>query len=125
MVFNRCANYDHGRDWTRMKRAICRKPPLARITPGTLATLLWPPLVFALNVSLDIRQYGPAAWTIRDWFFNGSIYSIAQTGGGYLMVGIAFGIVRFDCTRKAAWEPPHRRLPSSNIRKLVAAAGIW
>ena len=98
-----------------MKRAIWQpKPALAPITLGALATLLWSSPVFGLNPSFDISQYAHTAWTIRDGFFKGSIYSIAQTPDGYLMLGTEFGIVRFDGIRKTAWEPRGQALPGEN-----------
>ena len=54
------------------------------------------PCAFALNPSLDINQYAHNAWTVRDGFFKGVIYSIAQTPDGYLWLGTEFGLLRFD-----------------------------
>ncbi len=77
---------------------------------------------FALNPTLDVSQYAHTAWKIRDGFAEGSILSIAQTPDGYLWLGTAFGLYRFDGVRKVLWEPPpDQHLPSSIIQKLVAA----
>jgi signal transduction histidine kinase/ligand-binding sensor domain-containing protein len=54
------------------------------------------PSASALNPSFDIDQYAHTAWTVRDGFFKGIIFSIAQTPDGYLWLGTEFGIVRFD-----------------------------
>ena len=54
---------------------------------------------FALDPALDINQYGHTAWTIREGFFRGTIYSIAQTPDGYLWLGTEFGLLRFDGNR--------------------------
>ena len=75
----------------------------------------------ALNPTLDISQYAHKAWMIRDGFAKGSILSIAQTPDGYLWVGAAFGLSRFDGVRNVPWEPPpNQQLPSSVISRLVA-----
>jgi len=77
---------------------------------------------FALNPALDVSQYAHTAWKIRDGFSKGSILSIAQTPDGYLWVGSAFGLSRFDGVRNVPWEPPPgQHLPSSTITRLVAA----
>ena len=80
------------------------------------------PCAFALNPSLDINQYAHTAWTVRDGFFKGVIYSIAQTPDGYLWLGTEFGLLRFDGVRSVPWQPPAgEHLPSSYIRSLLAA----
>src|ERR1700684_1403472 len=80
------------------------------------------PCASALTPSLDINQYAHTAWTVRDGFFKGSITSIAQTPDGYLWLGTESGLLRFDGVRSVPWQPPAgEHLPSSNIRKLLAA----
>src|ERR1700722_15478362 len=77
---------------------------------------------FALNPTLDVSQYAHTAWKIRDGFVKGSILSIAQTPDGYLWLGTAFGLYRFDGVRNVLWEPPpDQHLPSSIIQRLVVA----
>jgi signal transduction histidine kinase/ligand-binding sensor domain-containing protein len=89
---------------------------------STLILLACCPCASALNPSLDINQYAHKAWTVRDGFFKGNIYSIAQTPDGYLWLATEFGLVRFDGVRSVPWEPPAgEHLPSSNIRQLVSA----
>ena len=76
---------------------------------------------FALNPALDVSQYAHTAWKIREGFSQGSIISIAQTPDGYLWVGTAFGLSRFDGVRNVPWKPPPgQHLPSSTITRLVA-----
>ena len=60
------------------------------------ALLAWPSSAFALNPTLDISQYAHTAWKIRDGFFKGAIYSIAQTPDGYLWLGTDVGMLRFN-----------------------------
>jgi len=76
---------------------------------------------FALNPALDVSQYAHTAWKIRDGFARGSILSIAQTPDGYLWVGTAFGLYRFDGVRIVPWQPPPDQHLSANISRLVAA----
>jgi len=48
-------------------------------------------------------------------------FSIAQTPDGYLWLGAAFGLYRFDGVRNVLWQPPpNQHLPSGTITKLVA-----
>ena len=71
---------------------------------------------FALNPSLDISQYAHTAWTVRDGFFKGAIYTIAQTPDGYLWLGTEFGLFRFDGVRSVRWEPPAgQHLPGTDV----------
>jgi signal transduction histidine kinase/ligand-binding sensor domain-containing protein len=76
---------------------------------------------FALNPALDVTQYAHTAWKIRDGFAKGSILSVAQTPDGYLWLGTAFGLYRFDGVRNVLWQPPDQQLPSTTISTLVAA----
>src|SRR5579864_4157802 len=77
---------------------------------------------FALNPALDVSQYAHTSWKIRDGFAKGSILSIAQTPDGYLWLGTAFGLYRFDGVRNILWQPPpEQHLPSSAITSLVAS----
>ncbi len=77
---------------------------------------------FALSPALDVSQYAHTTWKIRDGFAKGSILSIAQTPDGYLWLGTAFGLYRFDGVRNIPWQPPpNQHLPSGTITKLVAA----
>ena len=80
------------------------------------------PYAFGLNPSLDISQYAHKAWTVREGFFRGAIYAIAQTPDGYLWIGTEFGLERFDGVRSVEWLPPnHERLPGAAVRSLLAA----
>jgi PAS domain S-box-containing protein len=83
---------------------------------------------FALHPALDVSQYAHTAWKIRDGFAKGSILSVAQTPDGYLWLGTAFGLYRFDGVRNVLWQPPpDQQLPSTTISTLVAArdGALW
>src|ERR1700688_194599 len=81
----------------------------------------WCPCALALNPALDASQYRHTAWKVREGFSEGSIISTAQTPDGYLWVGTAFGLSRFDGVRNVPWQPPGQHLPSNTITSLVAA----
>ena len=83
---------------------------------------------FPLDPSLDVSQYAHTAWTIREGFFRGNIYSIAQTGDGYLWLGTEFGLLRFDGNRYIPWQPPAgQNLPGNGITKLLVTSDgtLW
>ena len=81
-----------------------------------------PPCAFALDPRLDINQYAHTAWKIRDGFAKGAISSVVQTPDGYLWLGTASGLLRFDGVRNIPWQPPaNQHLPSTFILSLVAA----
>jgi signal transduction histidine kinase/ligand-binding sensor domain-containing protein len=78
--------------------------------------------------SLELSQYAHTAWTVRDGFFKGAIYTIAQTPDGYLWLGTEFGLFRFDGVRSVPWEPPAgQHLPGTDIYALLAArdGALW
>jgi ligand-binding sensor domain-containing protein len=87
------------------------------------ALLLLPSLAFALNPSLDVSQYAHQSWKVRDGFTKGAILDVAQTSDGYLWLATEFGLLRFDGVNKPVPWPPlsDQSLPSSNVRKLLAA----
>ena len=94
------------------------------VAPGSILAclLLWCPPALALNPALDVSQYAHTAWKVRDGFAKGSILSIAQTPEGYLWLGTAFGLSRFDGVRIVPWQPPpDQHLPSATVSRLVAA----
>ena len=83
---------------------------------------------FALDPTLDISQYGHTSWTIREGFFRGNIYAIAQTPDGYLWLGTEFGLLRFDGNRSIPWQPPAgKKLPGDGITSLLASSDgtLW
>jgi signal transduction histidine kinase/ligand-binding sensor domain-containing protein len=94
------------------------------LAPSSVLTclLVWCPCALALNPALDASQYAHTAWKVREGFAKGSIISIAQTPDGYLWLGTAFGLSRFDGVRNVPWRPPpDQHLPSSTITRLVVA----
>jgi len=77
---------------------------------------------FGLDPRLNISQYAHTAWTFRDGFPTGNIFSMAQTPDGYFWLGGEFGIFRFDGVRVVPWQPPAgQELPERFAFHLVAA----
>ena len=67
--------------------------------------LIWfvPLLVFFLSTSswgvdplMRISQYRRTAWTMKDGFLRGQPNVITQTKDGYIRIGTAAGLMRFD-----------------------------
>ncbi|MCP4153470.1 MAG: hypothetical protein GY757_37430 [bacterium] len=84
---------------------IVRKPGNAnkrrvhRYTPKIVLLLLFALMVspgYALDPAKDITQYIHKAWSIEDGLPHSSVSSIIQTRDGYLWLGTAEGLVRFD-----------------------------
>src|ERR1700722_14772182 len=80
------------------------------------------PLVFlsvavAAPQSRFARTNGPAnghdIWNMAAGFPGGYVYSIAQTGDGYIWIGTSKGLVRYD---GLDFVPIHRRDPNSGAR---------
>jgi len=87
------------------------------------ALLLTTRTAFGLNPALDARQYVHTAWKVRDGFAKAAITSIAQTADGYLWLGTALGLLRFDGVRAEPWyPPPNQRLPSDTIHSLLTSS---
>ena len=95
------------------------KPALALITFGALNALFWPPALAALDPSLDISQYAHTAWTFRNGFLNGAVYTIAQTPDGYLWLGTQTGVYRFDGVRAVPLPLPG--LANTEVGSLLPA----
>jgi signal transduction histidine kinase/ligand-binding sensor domain-containing protein len=90
--------------------------------------LFLPSLAFALDPALDASQYGHTAWRNDDDAIWGSVGPVAQTADGYLWLGTATGIVRFDGVRTLPWRPPEgSALPDERVRALLGArdGALW
>jgi len=78
------------------------------------STLLW-----AVDPSTHITQYGHTAWRIQDGVFSGTPNAITQTTDGYLWIGTQNGLFRFDGVRFTPWVPVDGKLASSGIFSLL------
>jgi PAS domain S-box-containing protein len=101
---------------------LIRQPALPIIALSALTVLLWSTPVLALDPSLDVSQYAHIAWTFRNGFSNGAVYSISQTADGYLWLGTQSGVVRFDGVRAVPLAlPPGQQLPSAVVEVFLPA----
>lgn len=84
------------------------------------------PSAFALNPTLDVSQYAHTSWKIRDGFTKGEILSIAQTPDGYLWLGTAFGLFRFDGLKNVPWQADQQLLTGQIYSLLTTRDGtLW
>jgi signal transduction histidine kinase/ligand-binding sensor domain-containing protein len=82
----------------------------------------------ALDPSHRISQYGHTAWRIQDGYFAGDAWSITQTTDGYIWVGTAAGVLRFDGVQFVPWTSlSGEKLPSNVIHPLLGArdGSLW
>jgi len=103
-----------------MERAHKRK--IVALSIFALVVLAWGPGASALDPTLDVSQYAHTAWKVRDGFAKSGINAIAQTPDGFLWLGTAGGLLRFDGVRVVPWQAPAgQQLPSTFIMTLFAA----
>lgn len=90
-----------------------------------MLTLVWIALAsaraFALDPSQLLSQYGHTAWRLQDGSLPAVPDPIAHGADGYLWVGTASGLFRFDGVRFTPWVSEHgERLASNNVTALLA-----
>ncbi len=77
---------------------------------------------------LSLMQYIHTSWTQMEGSVMPGVEAVAQTSDGYLWLGTAQGLIRFDGLRFIPWTPPAgEQLPSQAIKSLTASAGggLW
>jgi diguanylate cyclase (GGDEF)-like protein len=82
----------------------------------------------ALNPQKAISQYIQTVWTTDTGIPQTSIYTIAQTGDGYLWVGTESGLARFDGVRFTVYNRRNTKaLPADYIPHLLGArdGSLW
>lgn len=82
---------------------------------------------FALSRDRAISQFHHTAWTAKDGAPS-QISALAQTEDGYLWIGTARGLFRFDGVRFERYHPPPGiSLPAHNVYSLLATpdGGLW
>ena len=85
------------------------------------------PRALALDPDRQISQYGHTVWRIQDGAISPST-SIAQTTDGFLWVGTAQGLMRFDGVRFMPWQPPQgQNLPGTHFSALLGSrdGSLW
>ncbi|MEA2166079.1 MAG: hypothetical protein QOK37_4206 [Thermoanaerobaculia bacterium] len=84
-------------------------------------------LVLALSRDRTIAQFHHTAWTAKDGAPS-QITALAQTTDGFLWIGTARGLFRFDGVQFERYTPPAGvTLPSENIYTIAATpdGGLW
>jgi signal transduction histidine kinase/streptogramin lyase len=82
---------------------------------------------FALDRDRSIAEFQHTAWTAKDGAPS-QISALAQTEDGYLWIGSARGLFRFDGVEFESYVPPAGvSLPTHNITSLLATpdGGLW
>jgi len=76
-------------------------------------------LVFALDPSRMLNQFGHDLWQREQGLPNNTIHAILQTHDGYLWMATEEGLVRFDGVRFKVFDAENtREIPSSQIQVL-------
>jgi signal transduction histidine kinase/ligand-binding sensor domain-containing protein len=103
-----------------------------RLVPETilvyLLVALFCPTVAGLSPARKISQYGHNIWRIQDGYLPAPAEALAQTADGYLWIGTAAGLVRFDGVRFLPWASPKgEKLPSDQIHSLLGTSdgSLW
>ena len=89
---------------------------------------IWLVPIYTRAQEQRLSQYTHRSWLARDGYFNGGALAIAQTTDGYIWVGTASGLYRFDGLRFERWSPPDgKKLPSNVFGALAAArdGSLW
>jgi hypothetical protein len=84
--------------------------------------------IYLLAQDQRLSQYAHRAWLVRDGVFNDAVATVAQTTDGYIWVGTASGLYRFDGFRFEPWSSPDgKQLPSHVILSLLGArdGSLW
>jgi ligand-binding sensor domain-containing protein/signal transduction histidine kinase len=92
-----------------------------------LTACLFGTSTFALDPQKAITQFVHTSWTEKDGAPTG-IRSLAQTNHGYLWIGTAAGLFRFDGLRFVRFEPQAgESLPRGRIDRLLATrdGSLW
>jgi PAS domain S-box-containing protein len=86
-----------------------------------------PPDVRRLDPTLRLTQYVHEVWTTEHGLPSNTVAALAQTPEGYLWLGTAFGLVRFDGVRCKVFNTRNTPdLPDDDVRSLLAdAGGLW
>lgn len=99
---------------------------VSRARCGLALVFVLPGLAAALDPSRPLSQLHHTAWRARDGAPS-QISALAQTDDGYLWIGSARGLFRFDGVEFERFVPPGDvPLPSHNIYSLLAVPnGLW
>jgi len=108
---------------------ICKWGHWIRVSVYAATILFAAQIAWAVEPATYISQYAHSAWRNQDGFFTGSPTSIAQTPDGYLWIGTANGLFRFDGVRFVSWSDfAHQEdLATAEISALLGArdGSLW
>jgi ligand-binding sensor domain-containing protein len=100
-----------------------------RVAVWATAILLAAQAAWAADPAVHITQYAHTTWRLQEGFFTGAPTAIAQTRDGYLWIGTANGLSRFDGVRFVPWNDiaPQKQLRSAEVFALLAArdGSLW
>jgi len=107
-----------------------RSRPHRKVVPGLIlaSTLLASSTaVLAINPPQQLGEYAHTAWSRRDGYSLGGVYTVAQTPDGYLWLASEMGLYRFDGEKFIPWQPPPgQKLPNAPYSLLVSRDGtLW
>lgn len=82
--------------------------------------------ISALDRQRSISQFHHTSWTVKDGAPS-QITALAQTSDGFVWIGSALGLYRFDGVRFEQYSPEGVKLPANNIYALLATSdgGLW
>jgi signal transduction histidine kinase/ligand-binding sensor domain-containing protein len=83
--------------------------------------------ISALDRERSISQFHHTSWTVKDGAPS-QISALAQTSDGFLWIGSALGLYRFDGVQFERYSPPDGvKFPAINIYALLATSdgGLW
>src|ERR1700729_3576744 len=74
----------------------------------------------AVDPNRTISQYRRDSWGVERGFTGGAVSSIAQTADGYLWIGTAKGLIRFDGVGFRVYQESPRSVPIGPVQQLIA-----
>jgi len=97
---------------------------LRHLRAALLLSLFAWPLTVSADTGGGLSGYSITTWTEKEGLPAGRIRAMAQSGEGYLWLGLETGLVRFDGLRFVSWDASH--LPASVWSLLNARDGsLW
>src|SRR5690349_4298586 len=90
---------------------------LAPFVALELSSILFAPAVFASSTN-EISQYSSRLWQMDEGLPHNSVHALAQTRDGYLWVGTAGGLARFDGVRFTVFD--QKTTPEIRSRSVTA-----
>src|SRR5689334_16340566 len=98
---------------------------LRHVRAALLLSLLAWPLTVSADTGGGLSGYSVTTWTEKEGLPAGRIRAMAQSGEGYLWLGLETGLVRFDGLRFARWDASH--LPAGSVWSLLTTrdGSLW